>query len=222
MWNNYALTNDGVGVIARQIRESRYQGNQPIPNYFPEFDKGEGIAIEEAVDTVYIYWEVLEDMFWAVEFSYSCPNSGEKIEKNIGHAAKCTRIIRDRFPWLYIIIKGSIVHPWEFWQEQEWAGANCFHGVNSVPIGLAFPDGDNPLGNIEDGAVSGGPVKEKVLAYNAQLGKRFSLPKIFGCGVENVDDVRKYYDIGAYAVSICSLAIRDPNETEKIFREFNE
>jgi len=65
-------------------------------------------------------------------------------------------------------------------------------------------------------------VKEKVLAYNAQLGKRFSLPKIFGCGVENVDDVRKYYDIGAYAVSICSLAIRDPNETEKIFREFNE
>lgn len=221
MWNNYALTNDGVEIIAPRIREARFQGLRPIPNYYPEFDKGEEIAIQEAIDSMDTYWYILDDLFWACELSYSCPNSGEVIEKNIGSAARCTREIKKIYPWLFVIVKGSIVHPQEFWEEQERAGADCFHGINSVPIDLAFLPGQNPLDSVKGGAVSGGPVKEMAFSYNKKMGIRTKLPKIFGCGVETVDDVRKYQEIGGDAVSICSVVIRDPNETEKILRTFN-
>jgi len=53
--------------------------------------------------------------------------------------------------------------------------------------------------------------------YNKGLAKRVrSVPLILGCGVETDDDVKKYQDIGASAVSICSAIIRTPKEAAKI------
>jgi dihydroorotate dehydrogenase (NAD+) catalytic subunit len=66
------------------------------------------------------------------------------------------------------------------------------------------------------GGVSGGPAFEAAFSYNQTLRKKVSLPFIMGCGVKNLEDVRKYLDIGADAVSLCTLALRDPKEAERI------
>jgi imidazole glycerol phosphate synthase subunit HisF len=39
-----------------------------------------------------------------------------------------------------------------------------------------------------------------------------------GCGVTGTDDVRRYLDLGADAVSICTLALRKPDEAARFAR----
>jgi phosphoribosylformimino-5-aminoimidazole carboxamide ribonucleotide (ProFAR) isomerase len=43
-----------------------------------------------------------------------------------------------------------------------------------------------------------------------------------GCGVRNREDVQKYLDAGANAVSFCTLALRDPQEAAEIIARFNK
>ena len=38
---------------------------------------------------------------------------------------------------------------------------------------------------------------------------------IMGCGVTSPDDVRRYFDLGADAVSLCTLALRDWREADR-------
>ena len=44
---------------------------------------------------------------------------------------------------------------------------------------------------------------------------------IMGCGVTGGDDVRRYFDLGADAVSLCTLALRKPQEAARIVVTFN-
>jgi len=45
------------------------------------------------------------------------------------------------------------------------------------------------------------------------------LPLIMGCGVTCMDDVRRYLDLGADAVSICTLALRKPEAVSKLLSQ---
>jgi imidazole glycerol phosphate synthase subunit HisF len=47
------------------------------------------------------------------------------------------------------------------------------------------------------------------------------LPLIMGCGVTSAFDVQRYLDLGADAVSICTLALRRPREAEKIVAQYH-
>jgi len=59
------------------------------------------------------------------------------------------------------------------------------------------------------------------LRYNAELRPRVGLFLVMGCGVRNHDDVKKYFDLGADAVSLCTLALRAPDEARKVILAYN-
>jgi dihydroorotate dehydrogenase (NAD+) catalytic subunit len=42
-----------------------------------------------------------------------------------------------------------------------------------------------------------------------------------GCGVTCEDDVRRYFDLGADAVSVCTLALRKPQEAARVVAKYN-
>jgi dihydroorotate dehydrogenase (NAD+) catalytic subunit len=221
MLNAYGLTNDGVEACAPDIRAACDAGFKIIPNLYPEFIKGTDIAIREALEAVAIYQRSLGVHFRALELNYSCPNSDEAITQNVVQALQATRKVRSLYPRLFLIAKLSICHPYEFARELERIGVNAIHAVNTIPYNIVFPLQRSPLGEAGGGGVSGGPAFPLALKYNEELRKTVDLFLIMGCGVTSRDDVRRCFDLGADAVSLCTLALRKPREAARIVAEFN-
>jgi dihydroorotate dehydrogenase (NAD+) catalytic subunit len=224
MLNAYGLTNAGAEVCAQDIKAAAGLGFQVIPNFYPEFAKGTETAVAETLEALALYQRVLRTYFWALELNFSCPNSQEAIRENVRQGLRCTQAVRQRYPELFLIAKISRVHPFEFAQELEKSGASALHGVNTIPYEIIFPEaryGRSPLWRVGGGGVSGGPAFAEAFNYNQTLRKKVSLPLIMGCGVSRRRDVKRYLDIGADAVSLCTLALRHPRHTEKIIITFN-
>jgi dihydroorotate dehydrogenase len=224
MLNAYGLTNQGVEVCAREMEESCRAGIRVVPNYYPEFIKGMDTAIRETLGAIKIYQEIMGPEFWALELNFSCPNAKEAIAENVNQGIACVRRVRRDFPELFLIAKISVIHPFEFSQELEKIGVKAIHGVNTIPYALVFP-GDrfspSPLAHAGGGGVSGGPAWSAAKKYNAELRKKVNLFLIMGCGVSTLDDVQSYLDLGADAVSFCTLALRQPKEAAKVLLTFN-
>lgn len=224
MLNAYGLTNAGIEAGARLLRVSTEKGFQVIPNFFPEFGRGTSQAIQETLDAMEILQQVLGSRFWALELNFSCPNVEQAISANVAQGVRCTREIKQRFPDLVLVAKISICHPFEFAQELERAGADVIHGINSIPYEIIYPPMHHPrspLWQVGGGGVSGGPAFQQAYRYNRELRRRVTLPLIMGCGVSCADDVRRYQDLGADAVSICTLALRRPEVAAEIVRSHN-
>ena len=224
MLNAYGLTNAGVEVCARQIKFSVDFGLQVIPNLYPEFAKGTEVAINETLEALRIYEKVLGRHFWALELNYSCPNSQEEIRENVAQGLRCAQEVRQQFSALFLIVKVSVCHPYEFAQELERLGVNALHAVNTIPYDLVFPSPGHPpspLRRVGGGGVSGGPAFPLAYSYNSDLRKKVGLFVIMGCGVRNLADVQRYRDLGADAVSICTLALRAPEEARKVILAYN-
>jgi dihydroorotate dehydrogenase (NAD+) catalytic subunit len=195
-----------------------------IPNFYPEFAKGAAIARQETLEAIDILGKTLGPDFRALELNFSCPNSLEAIAQNVEQGLACVRQVKERHPTLFLIAKISRVHPYEFAQELEQAGVNAIHGINTIPYELIYPPERyprSPLWRVNGGGVSGGPAFAEAYAYNAALRQKVNLFLIMGCGVRSGEDVQKYLDIGADAVSFCTLALRDPGEAEKIILAYN-
>jgi dihydroorotate dehydrogenase (NAD+) catalytic subunit len=224
MLNAYGLTNDGAEAGAPAIKAALAAGFRVIPNLYPEFAKGTEIAIQETLEAVLIYQQVLGANFWAIELNYSCPNSAEAIRENVAQALKCSEAVRRQFPDLYLIAKLSICHPFEFAQELERLGVSAIHAVNTIPYEIVFPPDrypPSPLADAGGGGVSGGPAFDQAYRCNAELRKKVNLFLIMGCGVTSLEDVKKYRAIGADAVSLCTLALRNPKEAVRIVRQYD-
>lgn len=224
MLNAYGLTNAGVEVCAQVIRVSLTMGFKIIPNFYPEFAKGTETAISETLEAIDLYQKILGASFWALELNFSCPNSQEAIKENVQQGLKCTQAVKQRHPLLFLIAKISRVHPFEFAQELERIGVNAIHGINTIPYEILFPEDRyprSPLWEVGGGGVSGGPAFLEAYNYNLILRKKVSLPLIMGCGVRKQEDVTKYLDLGANAVSLCTLALRRPREAERIIVAHN-
>ncbi len=221
MLNAYGLTNEGVDHCAPEIRAACETGFRIIPNLYPEFIKGTDIAIRETLEAVEIYRRSLGPYFRALELNYSCPNSEEAIAKNVVQAIQCTRKIRSRYPDLFLITKLSICHPYEFAQELERIGVNALHTVNTIPYSIVFPLQPSPLREAGGGGVSGGPACALAYKFNQELRPKVGLLLIMGCGVTSADDVQRYFDLGADAVSFCTLALRKPREAARIVSRYN-
>jgi dihydroorotate dehydrogenase (NAD+) catalytic subunit len=71
------------------------------------------------------------------------------------------------------------------------------------------------------GGLSGGPALAEALRYNAGLRRAVRLPLIMGCGVSKFTDVQRYLDLGADAVSLCTLALRRPKQARQILLAYN-
>ena len=221
MLNAYGLTNAGVAACAPDIRQACGAGFKVIPNLYPEFIKGTDIAIQETLAAVKTYRQHLGPFFQALELNYSCPNSEEAIAKNVVQALECTRKVRSLYPKLFLLAKLSICHPYEFAQELERIGINGLHAINTIPYNIVFPFQRSPLNEVSGGGVSGGPAFPLALRYNQELRQKVDLFLIMGCGVTGEDDVRRYFDLGADAVSLCTLALRKPQEAARIVVKFN-
>ena len=224
MLNAYGLTNEGVAACAPHIRAAAVKGSNIIPNFYPEFIKGTDIAIGETLEAAAIYQQVLGPRFWALELNFSCPNAAEEIRENTAQGLRCVQEVKAAFPGLFLVAKISICHPYEFAQELERAGVNAIHAINTIPYGLIFPPErypPSPLAAVGGGGVSGGPALAAALEYNRNLRQKVGLFLIMGCGVRNRDDVQRYFDLGADAVSFCTLALRDPEEAAQIVLNLN-
>jgi dihydroorotate dehydrogenase len=224
MLNAYGLTNRGVEGCAPDIRASREMGFQVIPNFYPEFAKGPEVALRETLEAIQIYQQTLGPFLEALELNFSCPNSQEEIRENVTQGLRCAQAVRERYPELFLIAKISICHPYEFAQELESAGVNAIHAINTIPYAIIYPEDRHPrspLWEVGGGGVSGGPAFQAAYNYNGELRKHVRLPLIMGCGVRDDDDVRRYLDAGADAVSLCTLALRDFREAERIIARHN-
>lgn len=221
MLNAYGLTNAGAEASATAIRGACDRGLRVIPNLYPEFIKGTQIAIRETLEAVEIYRRILGPHFRALELNYSCPNSEEAIAKNVAQAIQCTRKVRSLYPTLFLVAKLSICHPYEFAQELERVGVNAIHAVNTVPYSIVFPLQPSPLDAVGGGGVSGGPAFELACKYNQELRPRVGLFLIMGGGVISQNAVQRYFDLGADAVSLCTLALRHPREAARVVLAYN-
>ena len=220
--NAYGLTNNGVKVNARGIAVSCKMGFKVIPNFYPEFAKGTDVAIRETIEAIEIYAKVIGSYFWIIEFSFSCHNSQEDIRENMRQAVQCVRIVKKLFPFLRIIAKLSIVHPFEFAQELEQAGVDVIHAVNTIPYSIIYHDKKSPLYRVGGGVVSGGPAFEIAFEHNLQLQKIVKLHMIMGCGIMSLRNAEEYFTIAdANAVSICTLVSYDVKEAGKIIQKYN-
>lgn len=216
MLNAYGLTNPGLEKVSVDINLT---GHKVVPSFFPEFSNGIERAIRETVGAILL----LDQAFSIIEFNYSCPNmKKEIITENVASIIAHAKAIRELFPNLMIIAKISYVHPYELSEELERIGINVIHAINTIPYALVFPEGKSPLANVSGGGgVSGGPSRDLAMRYNRGLRKKISIPIIMGCGVCNMTDVRRYEDMGANAVSICTIALRNPQLTATILRKHN-
>jgi len=219
MLNAYGLTNEGAARAGAEIRLAVDAGFRVIPNFYPEFAKGTDRAIRETLEALEIFQFLLGQRFWSVELNFTCPNSAEEIRENVAQGLKCSREVRGKYPGLFIIAKVSICHPYEFAQELEELGINAIHAINTIPYEIIYPPPHNPrspLWQVNGGGVSGGPAFNAAYKYNRELRQKVKLFLIMGCGVTSREDVKKYFDLGADAVSFCTLALRDPLEAEKV------
>jgi dihydroorotate dehydrogenase (NAD+) catalytic subunit len=224
MLNAYGLTNDGVEKIAPRIGAACRQGLQVIPNFWTEFSKGAEIAVRETLEAVALYRRHLREACWALELNFSCPNVPEDIACNVADGLACVRAVKHTHPDLFLIAKLSIRHPYEFAQELERAGVGALHAVNTIPYELVFPPDrypPSPLADVGGGGVSGGPAFAQAYQYNHGLRPLVRLPLIMGGGVTGADDVQRYLDLGADAVSICTLVLRDPQKSGRIIIRYN-
>jgi dihydroorotate dehydrogenase len=221
MLNAYGLTNKGADRAAMLMRRAGDLGFRIIPNIYPEFARGTDVAIQETLEALDLCQAALGSHFRALELNYSCPNSAEEIRENTAQGLKCSDAVRRRCPELFLIAKISICHPFEFAQEMERLGIDAIHGINTVPFAVLFPERRSPLWQVGGGAVSGGPAWDAAFNYNRELRRQVKLPLIMGCGVRGPDDVQRYLDIGADAVSLCTLALRDPAAAARIIARYN-
>lgn len=219
--NAYGLTNKGVEACAPDVHRACDLGLKVIPNIYPEFIRGTDIAIRETLETVEIYQRILGPHFRALELNYSCPNSEEAIARNVVQAIQCTRKVRSLYPRLFLIAKLSICHPYEFARELEHIGVNALHAVNTIPYNIVFPLQRSPLDEVGGGGVSGGPAFELAYRYNQELRPQVGLFLIMGCGVTSRHDAQRYFDLGADAVSLCTLALRRPWEAARVVLAYN-
>jgi len=221
MLNAYGLTNDGVAAVAPGIGAACREGFQVIPNFWPELSYGADRAVQETLEAVALYQQHLGEAFWALELNFSCPNVPEDIACNVADGLACVRALTVRHPHLFVIAKISIRHPYEFSQELERAGVGALHAINTIPYELVFPPDRfprSPLAPAGGGGVSGGPAFAQAYRYNQGLRSLVRLPLIMGCGVTCMDDVQRYLDLGADAVSVCTLALRRPKEAGRLVR----
>ena len=224
MLNAYGLTNPGAEQGARDLKASQDLGLKVVPNFYPEFIRGTAVAIRDTLEALEIYQAVLGPGFQALELNYSCPNSAEEIRENVAQGLKCAKAVRQQFPALFLIVKVSVCHPYEFAQKLEGLGVNALHAVNTVPYDLVYPPPGHPpspMRGVGGGGVSGGPAFPLAYRYNAGLRAKVGLFLIMGCGVRNQDDVQKYFDLGADAVSLCTLALRAPDEARQLILAYN-
>ena len=197
-------------------------GFKIIPNLYPEFIKGTDTAIQETLAAVETYRLHLGPFFRALELNYSCPNSEEAIAKNVVQALECTRKVQQPLSSALFNRQAQHLPPLRV---RPGTGAHrdqrpSTPSTPSLTIS-SFRCSALPLvKRSERRRRLRGAGLPLALRYNQELRQKVDLFLIMGCGVTGADDVRRYFDLGADAVSLCTLALRKPPEAADIIRSY--
>jgi dihydroorotate dehydrogenase len=211
--NAYNLTNRGYLRECPKIIKAQKK-IRVIPSISPDFQSEQWSPMEQ-VSLIVDYMD-----FNIIELDVSCYNADKNFTKNILRVVHICKNLRNYInrPQLTIIVKIGYNHPYEFAQELEGAGVDAIHAVNAIPWKEVYPCKISPLNEIGGGSVSGGPIKKFSLSYNRILRKKVGLDLIMGGGISSLDDVERFEDIGADAVSMCTVVRHNPEEAMKIIR----
>lgn len=213
--NAHNAINSNIEVGAKRITISHKNEFATIPSICPRFSKETGASIREILKAIDIL--SYEPDFWALEVSYFCQKSKEAISKNLNMALICTNAIKKIYPDLALIIKTSLLHPLEFYQQLADCGADVIHIINAAPYEIIFPEKTSPLQNIGGGIISGGPIPELAYRHNEKVRKAIpNTPLIMGGGIINRQYAIKFFEIGANAISLCTIGLHNPKEARKI------
>jgi len=232
--NAYGLTNPGVVVCAIMIRIACMLGFKVIPSYFIDFSRGYMIGLREAEQAIRIYKKIMGKHFWSIELNPSCPNHKEPILINQGNILAALRALKQNFPWLHFIIKGSIVYPGEFYSQAEQAGADTIHVINTIPFDVAVgmgisPYAKSPLGEKTKGGFSGKIITDAACKYTTgTVIPATTQSLIFGGGISEWRDTLPYQqalrlrgDTRDFSFSVCTAAKFDFVGIAKFAKNFH-
>lgn len=223
--NAYGLTNEGVENCAKKIKKAAKKGFNVIPSFFPEFSKGEKIALKETREAVEIYGDTLGSSFSAMEYNGSCPNSGEDYN-NYRQILHCTQMLVEAFPELEFLVKFSPIHDYHLVQEISMYDI-IIHWANTFPAKFLYPHKQSPLHEVGGGGYSGPIIFSAAYegAYNLSRKINNGSRVIFGGGVSSIHDAEKYFMLREcgkeMAVSICSVVKLDIKEARRIVVKYN-
>lgn len=212
--NAYGLTNPGISRCSHKQSISMLTGLNIIPSYV-NINRGTGGRNYTAACLLPF------DIF---EYNCSCPNIDPQ---STGKVLADIMWYRKAFPEKIIIAKIGYGHSYSFSNELKNVGVDVIHSINSIPynyIDVPYKNGIrqvSPLRSIGGGGVSGNPAWSKAFNHNEVVRSYHKGLFIMGCGVSCMSDVNRYFGIGADHVSICTLALLDPDATIKIIKKYN-
>lgn len=200
LYNNYKLTNPGVDAIADNILKQIKEGNKIVPSIWADTQ-------DDFIDSITSLYTPI------VELNFYCPNA-----INCFYQDKAVKAIKNLYPNIIIIAKIGYYHSFSEVGKLIDAGVDVLHAINSIPV-REFPEYSKKF---KEGSISGKEAFPLAFNYNEQLRKRFPLtPIIMGCGVSTTGDIRRYRNIGADSVSICSLVRFNAGLVESMLWDYN-
>jgi len=235
--NSYGLTNPGVWVCAIMIKIAWTLGFNVVPSFFVNFSKGYETGYKETMEALSIFRRVLGKKFCILELNPSCPNSGEDILSNQRNILRLCEAIKREFPYLTLIVKGSIVYPSSFYAQLEETGVDIIHSMNTIPFDVAVklgisPYEVSPLGEKTKGGYSGNIIMQPAFDYTmSTVVPTATIPLIFGGGV-SADNIAMLFNKTALVnkegdardtfFAICTAATYNPIKTAKLLWELNQ
>jgi dihydroorotate dehydrogenase len=232
--NSFGLSNPGVRICAIMLRIALMLGFKVIPSFFTDFSKGYAIGLRETLEALRIYKKILGKYFWAMESNPSCPNSGEDMVGNKVNIINLCKAIKQEYPDLILLVKGSIIYQEEFYVQLEKAGVDIIHTMNTIPFDIAVklgisPYKESPIGEKTKGGYSGKIISAPAFEYATKVViPSTTIPLIFGGGISSNADILKYnnfmtcnYDNRYRSYSICSGAAYGPIATANLIWHAN-
>jgi dihydroorotate dehydrogenase len=180
----------------------------------------------------------------AIELNVSCPNvphgGTSDWEEWLRVVFEYLEVVRSHLPFFPIIVKHNILVPQAVSQAlTEQPFCNAIHVGNTIPWGAHVPpiqwrdfgtldllreSWDSPLACFGGGGLSGAPLKTPVLAYLSAYRKGWEpkKPIIAGGGILSETDVLEYFNYGADAVALASIAFLSPTRVKKVVAVANK
>lgn len=233
--NAHGVTNPGVWICAIMIKIAWILGFNVIPSLAVDLTKDYENAHKETLGSLAIFRKVLGEKFSIFELNPTCPSLGKNIPSNQRSVLRLCEAIKKEFPYLILIVKGSIVYPGSFYKQLEEAGVDITHIINTIPFDVAVKLGispylESPLGEKTKGGYSGNIIMQPAFNYAmSTVVPATTVPLIFGGGISEYMTILRYTtalnekkDARNVFFAICTAATYNPIETASLIWRFNQ
>jgi dihydroorotate dehydrogenase len=197
LYNSFGLTNEGSGKVSDVLKQLRDESYKILPSIYAENEH----------DLTFCMYDFLPKK--SLELNVACPSSSFVFSKEL--LKRMIDSVRIDYQGIVIILKVGVETPIELIEVFEEYGGDILHSINTVPTMYK----GKRMGK------SGKFIFQDALQHNKKLRKITNLPMIMGGGVSSIDNAQAFFDIGANSVSLCTLALLNPNAAKEIILHFN-